>query len=72
MAPARFPRWIASFGERHGGAPVVAVTGEDVTFTAPDGAVARCLPPFWESRPELPAPADDPHRAASTAAGAVA
>jgi hypothetical protein len=52
VAPERFPRWIASFGERHGadhlGSSVtVAVTSEDVTFTAPDGAIARCLPPFW-------------------------
>ena len=48
----RFPGWIASFAVRHDG------TGESlaadrgpvtVTFTAPDGAVAQCHPPFPES-----------------------
>lgn len=55
VAPERFPRWIGSFADRHGADPpdsslVVAVTSENVTFTAPDGATARCSPPFWESR----------------------
>jgi hypothetical protein len=63
VSPERFPRWIASFGERHGAnlpgsSPVVAVTSEDVTFTAPDGAIAKCLPPFWGHRAALPADAD--------------
>lgn len=54
IQPARFPGWIDSFAIRHGGtAPgssvAVAACGDDVTFTAPDGAVAKCQPPFWES-----------------------
>jgi hypothetical protein len=49
--PARFPGWIASFARRHGaglaGASVaVALAGDGVSFTAPDGAVADCHPPF--------------------------
>jgi hypothetical protein len=51
VAPERFPGWIASFARRHGDggqapALAVALTGENVTFTAPDGAVADCHPPF--------------------------
>jgi Actinobacteria/chloroflexi VLRF1 release factor len=57
VAPARFPGWIASFAERHGGAApgaalTVALSGENVIYTAPDGAVARCHPPF----PPVPDP----------------
>jgi hypothetical protein len=59
VAPGRFPGWIASFAQRHGGTGdsavdshlAVALTGESVIFTAPDGAVARCHPPF----PPIPA-----------------
>jgi hypothetical protein len=52
VGPERFPRWIASFGERHAASPsgssvTVALTSEDVIFTAPDGAIAKCRPPFW-------------------------
>ena len=51
VAPERFPGWVVSFGRRHRGngedeTLAVAVTGENVTFTAPDGAVAECHPPF--------------------------
>jgi Actinobacteria/chloroflexi VLRF1 release factor len=51
VAPERFPGWVASFARRHGTdgedqALVVAVTGGTVIFTAPDGAVAECHPPF--------------------------
>lgn len=51
VAPQRFPGWIASFARRHGGnahdSPVVVgLTGVNVIFTAPDGAVAECHPPF--------------------------
>lgn len=58
ISPPRFPGWIDSFAARHGatapGARLgVVVTGDDVTFTAPDGAIARCQPPFWESEPEI-------------------
>jgi hypothetical protein len=60
VAPERFPGWIASFGRRHGatdpGASLtVSPTGENVTFAAPDGAVAECHPPFPPFRP----PEDD-------------
>lgn len=51
VAPERFPGWIASFARRHGAgeqerALAVALTGQNVIFTAPDGAVADCHPPF--------------------------
>ena len=51
VAPERFPGWVASFGRRHGTGDenqplVVAVGGDNVIFTAPDGAVAECHPPF--------------------------
>jgi hypothetical protein len=51
VAPERFPGWIASFARRHGTdgddqSLTVAVTGGNVIFTAPDGAVAECHPPF--------------------------
>ena len=51
VSPERFPGWIASFARRHEAngheSPLeVALTGENVTFTAPDGAVAECHPPF--------------------------
>ncbi len=51
VAPERFPGWVASFARRHGAdteaqSLTVAVTGDTVIFTAPDGAVAECHPPF--------------------------
>jgi len=51
VTPERFPGWVASFARRHGAdgeaqSLTVAVTGDTVTFTAPDGAVAECHPPF--------------------------
>jgi hypothetical protein len=48
ISPERLVGWVAKFGERHGGAPAVAVAddGSTVTFTAPDGSVAECHPPF--------------------------
>jgi hypothetical protein len=51
VAPERFPGWVASFARRHGTGGedqslMVAMTGETVIFTAPDGAVAECHPPF--------------------------
>lgn len=62
VAPERFPGWIASFARRHGAgdgdsapgpALTVALGGGAATFTAPDGAVAECHPPF----PPFPLPA---------------
>jgi len=51
VAPSRFPAWIADFAERHGDAArgaalTVVLTGQNVIFTAPDGVVAECHPPF--------------------------
>lgn len=54
VAPERFPGWVASFARRHGAtgaigqeaALSVAANSENVTFAAPDGAVAECHPPF--------------------------
>jgi len=51
VAPDRFPGWVASFARRHGVEGedeflIVAAAGDYVTFTAPDGAVAECHPPF--------------------------
>jgi len=51
VAPERFPGWVASFARRHGTGGeaqslTAAMTGETVIFTAPDGAVAECHPPF--------------------------
>jgi Actinobacteria/chloroflexi VLRF1 release factor len=56
VTPERFPGWVASFARRHGTidqhSPLtVTLTGENVTFTAPDGAVAECHPPFPPFRP---------------------
>jgi hypothetical protein len=56
VAPERFPGWIASFARRHGATDqqlplTVTLTGEHVTFAAPDGAVAECHPPFPPFRP---------------------
>jgi len=57
----RFPGWISAFARRHGdpGSLGTALDGGAVAFTAPDGAVARCHPPFVESfapPPELAGP----------------
>jgi hypothetical protein len=52
VPPERFVSWIVTFAERHGGADGVAVSwpvtaaGGTVTFSAADGAVAECHPPF--------------------------
>jgi hypothetical protein len=46
VAPERFPAWISSFTERHGGAAEVTADSAAITFTAPDGTVAECHPPF--------------------------
>lgn len=76
VAPARFPGWIASFARRHGAAApgaalTVALSGENVMYTAPDGAVARCYPPFPPVR-WLAAHAHDATPAAPGAPAAVA
>ena len=57
VPPERLVPWIVTFTQRHGGAapdrPVApAEDGAVVTFTAADGAVAECHPPF----PPVPSP----------------
>jgi hypothetical protein len=57
VSPVRFPDWIDAFGSRHGAtheAPLGVAASraggasgeESVIFVAPDGAMARCNPPF--------------------------
>ncbi len=46
VAPGRFPGWITSFGQRHGGALTAAPAGRAVLFRAADGATASCEVPF--------------------------
>ncbi len=50
VPPERLVSWIVSFAQRHGGAdpqwPSPADGGAVVTFTAADGSVAECHPPF--------------------------
>ena len=55
VSAERLPGWIASFAVRHGvsggsgesGGPLtVALDDDHVSFTALDGAVAQCYPPF--------------------------
>jgi hypothetical protein len=54
VPPERFVSWIVTFTERHGGADGVVAAwpvppaGNDgcVTFSAADGAMAECHPPF--------------------------
>jgi hypothetical protein len=55
VSAERLPGWIASFAVRHGvpgaaadasGALAVALADDHVSFTAQDGAVAQCYPPF--------------------------
>lgn len=59
VSPERFPGWIESFADRHGGG-LTAQPGEDgVTFTATDGATAACQVPFPPlSDPDQARPAD--------------
>jgi Actinobacteria/chloroflexi VLRF1 release factor len=55
VSPERLPGWIASFCVRHGvssaavdsaGSLGVSLAEDHVSFTAPDGSVAQCYPPF--------------------------
>jgi hypothetical protein len=46
VAPQRFPGWISSFGERHGGGLAADPDPDGAVFTAADGATARCGVPF--------------------------
>jgi hypothetical protein len=57
VAPQRFPGWIESFGQRHGGGLTAEPGEKAVTFLAADGAIAQCQVPFppLGSGPEPPA-----------------
>jgi hypothetical protein len=48
VPPERLASWIAAFGRRHDGIGLVADDhgGGSLTFTAADGAIAECHPPF--------------------------
>ncbi|HEX6932971.1 MAG TPA: acVLRF1 family peptidyl-tRNA hydrolase [Streptosporangiaceae bacterium] len=46
VAPARFPGWITSFGQRHGGGLTAEPGTQTVVFRAADGATAACDVPF--------------------------
>lgn len=61
----RFPGWISSFAERHGEPESLGLSlaGGVAAFTAGDGAVAECHPPFGESF-ALPSAAAGPAEAA--------
>jgi Actinobacteria/chloroflexi VLRF1 release factor len=70
VAPERFPGWVASFARRHGADSedqflTVAVSGGTVIFTAPDGAVAECHPPFPPLAPPSPPFADNSKKRAA-------
>lgn len=61
VAAERFPGWVSAFAVRHGSREPLrfAVTAGAVSFTAADGAVAQCHPPFPESfAPPVPAGGD--------------
>lgn len=46
MAPLRLQRWLAGFGERHGGAPRVVATAQCVHLQGSDGAQCWIDVPF--------------------------
>jgi Actinobacteria/chloroflexi VLRF1 release factor len=77
VPPERLVSWIVAFAQRHGGAaadrPVAPDGDAAVTFTAADGAVAECHPPFPPVPSGGPATAEAPPEAvARAAAGALA
>jgi hypothetical protein len=72
VPPERLVSWIATFAQRHGGAaadrPVTTdENGTAVTFTAADGAVAECHPPFPPVPAGGPLPAEAPSAEAPSA-----
>jgi hypothetical protein len=70
VPPERLVSWIVTFTHRHGSGPVWRdAAGVTVTFTAADGAVAECHPPFPPLRGEV---GSDPEAAAKTIAAHVA
>jgi hypothetical protein len=49
--PARMPRWLEGFAERHGGSPSASAGDGVLTLVAPDGVVAEFHPPPGLSAP---------------------
>jgi hypothetical protein len=74
VSAERFPGWVSSFARRHGDpAPLAAALAAGAaTFTAADGAVAECHPPFPESFAAPPPTAGPDEVAAALAAHASA
>src|SRR5690242_11042639 len=73
VSAERFPGWVASFARRHGGSgSLTAAPAAEaaVAFTAADGAVAECHPPFPESFALPPGPVSPDEIAALIAAHA--
>lgn len=66
----RFPGWISSFARRHGepGSLGIGLASGVAVFTAGDGALAECHPPFGESF-ALPPDGADPAAVAGLIAG---
>jgi hypothetical protein len=66
VSAERFPGWISSFARRHGEPESLGMSlaGGLAAFTAQDGAVAECHPPFGESF-ALPSAAGSPAETAS-------
>jgi peptide subunit release factor 1 (eRF1) len=52
IPPARLERWLTRWAERHEAVVRTAVGAERVTFSAADGAVLDCDPPFPPLAPE--------------------
>ena len=53
LPPERLGRWLERWAEAHGGTASEVATGTTVTFTAADGAVVECEPPFPPLRGDL-------------------
>jgi hypothetical protein len=72
VSAERFPGWISSFARRHGDSVPLSAAPADgaVAFTAPDGAVAECHPPYPESFALPPGIANPDEIAAALAAHA--
>jgi hypothetical protein len=72
VSAERFPGWISSFARRHGDSVPLstAPAAGAVAFTAPDGAVAECHPPYPESFALPPGIASPDEIAAALAAHA--
>ena len=69
VSAMRFAGWVSGFASRHGdaGSLAAAPAGRAVAFTAQDGTVAECHPPFAESF-ALPAGLADPDEVAAAIA----